>query len=400
MMKKVYLTAGLLAISILTTGCMPTGYERENNMGAFSFMLGRPLYQCANINFSSSKISNSLNLKLGKKNAPTQKVSSIDGINSEENSKQKANQSGVLSCHATVTYENGARESGTVYLQYPGDSGDSAVGWVSDKDMPELKARQESDKSQTIKNDKDKLDRFYSDRPIKDFPYLAEISCGYGNASKGSPFMCMTYRSINTQIEVRNGEEYSMVQVPNLNIPNSIYAENGILVLLRPTFSMRMQNASDTFTMNLKIIDRRNNALAYQKSAGQYDYIRANNNLLSIQKSEPTPQEANNQNTPFIAEISCGNQPIFSCFMGQGGRAGSYNTNLEVRSGDEYKLYQYQELMRKGQLFNLPLRSAFSIRAQNANNNLILNIKILDKKSGKVLFEKSAGQYDYIYIKN
>jgi len=235
--------------------------------------------------------------------------------------------------------------------------------------------------------------QFYAARSTKDFPYLAEISCSYGNSSGWFPDRCMANGNFRTTIEVRSGQDYSMGQFLNLNIANSIGSNNGLVVLLGSTFSMKMQNASNTFTMNLKIIDRQTNNVVYQKSAGQFDYISASNN--SISRSNPQDNSAQ-----YEAEISCGYVHIFTCFMKQGGVYGSFNTTLEIRSGTFYKLYQYQDLINSGASLQVPLGSSFNINAQNSNNTFLLNIKIKDKATKKVVFEKSAGEFDYIRIKN
>lgn len=235
--------------------------------------------------------------------------------------------------------------------------------------------------------------QFYAARSTKDFPYLAEISCSYGNSSGWFPDRCMADGNFRTTIEVRSGQDYSMGQFLNLNIANSVGSNNGLVVLLGSTFSMKMQNASNTFTMNLKIIDRQTNNVVYQKSAGQFDYISASNN--SISRSNPQDNSAQ-----YEAEISCGYVHIFTCFMKQGGVYGSFNTTLEIRSGTFYKLYQYQDLIHSGDLLNVPLGSSFNINAQNSNNTFLLNIKIKDKTTKKVIFEKSAGQFDFIRIRN
>jgi len=235
--------------------------------------------------------------------------------------------------------------------------------------------------------------QFYAARSTKDFPYLAEISCSYGNSSGWFPDRCMANGNFRTTIEVRSGQDYSMGQFLNLNIANSIGSNNGLVVLLGSTFSMKMQNASNTFTMNLKIIDRQTNNVVYQKSAGQFDYISASNN--SISRSNPQDNSAQ-----YEAEISCGYVHIFTCFMKQGGVYGSFNTTLEIRSGNFYKLYQYQDLMNSYDSLQVPLGSSFNINAQNSNNTFLLNIKIRDKTTKKVMFEKSAGQFDFIRIRN
>ena len=279
----------------------------------------------------------------------------------------------------------------SVYLPKPVEIGDKDLT-AETADLFYQKKNEQKVQDQRINDDKDR--QFFAGRPIKEFPYQAKISCSYG--SNQLPLMaCMQNGNLTTNIEVRSGQDYSMAQFTNLNIANSMGSNGGLTVLLRPTFQIKMQNASKEMTMNLEILDRQSNAVAYKKSAGQFDYISANNNSIS-RSSQPS----NSNSSAYEAEISCGYQPIFICFMKQGGVYGSFNTTLEIRSGNFYKLYQYQDLMNSGALMNVPLGSSFIINAQNSNNTFLLNIKIKDKTTKKVMFEKSAGQFDFIRIRN
>lgn len=107
---------------------------------------------------------------------------------------------------------------------------------------------------------------------------------------------------------------------------------------------------------------------------------------------------------PYEAEISClamGQSPTYLqlCFTDSGS-----GTELEVRNGQEYGMYTAFTLPQAG-IFTgtgliIKLRSRFSISAQNASNNSILNIKILNKDTGDVLYQKSAGQYRTLNISN
>jgi len=276
------------------------------------------------------------------------------------------------------------------FFEKPAEIGDKALNLETATNYADLIRGRKIEKHRVADNADA---QFYAARSTKDFPYLAEISCSYGNSSGWFPDRCMADGNFRTTIEVRSGQDYSMGQFLNLNIANSIGSNNGLVVLLGSTFSMKMQNASNTFTMNLKIIDRQTNNVVYQKSAGQFDYISASNN--SISRSNPQDNSAQ-----YEAEISCGYVHIFTCFMKQGGVYGSFNTTLEIRSGTFYKLYQYQDLIHSGDLLNVPLGSSFNINAQNSNNTFLLNIKIKDKTTKKVIFEKSAGQFDFIRIRN
>ena len=107
---------------------------------------------------------------------------------------------------------------------------------------------------------------------------------------------------------------------------------------------------------------------------------------------------------PYEAEISClamGQSPTYLqlCFTDSGS-----GTELEVRNGQEYGMYTAFTLPQAG-LFTdtgliIKLRTRFSISAQNASNNSILNIKIINKGTGDALYQKSAGQYRTLNISN
>jgi hypothetical protein len=51
-----------------------------------------------------------------------------------------------------------------------------------------------------------------------------------------------------------------------------------------------------------------------------------------------------------------------------------------------------------GEGFKIPLKRPFSLRAQNADENLLLTITIIEKASGRVLFIKSAAQFETIVV--
>ncbi|MFM0441324.1 hypothetical protein PQQ84_33175 [Paraburkholderia strydomiana] len=111
---------------------------------------------------------------------------------------------------------------------------------------------------------------------------------------------------------------------------------------------------------------------------------------------------AANDPFPYLAVVTCSSGgmrgPLISCFAG---RQGSPNTNFELRNGKSYKLYQPFEIERLGREANdgleIPLARHFEITAQNADDLMILGIKIIDKHSHNVLFEKQVGQFDAIF---
>ena len=107
---------------------------------------------------------------------------------------------------------------------------------------------------------------------------------------------------------------------------------------------------------------------------------------------------------PYVARFTCTTNGIpvnfISCFYGDN----SVNTEIEIKNGQEYKLYQGFEFSNKfpndkgAKVVNL--RSNYSIVAQNAASNLILGLKILDRKTGVIVFEKQVSQFGAIKVRN
>jgi hypothetical protein len=110
---------------------------------------------------------------------------------------------------------------------------------------------------------------------------------------------------------------------------------------------------------------------------------------------------AANDPLPYLAVVTCSfggmRTSLLSCFAG---KEGSPDTNFELRNGESYGLYQPFQIEQLGREANdgleIPLARHFEITAQNAADSLILGIKIIDKHSHNVLFEKQVGQFDAI----
>lgn len=80
-----------------------------------------------------------------------------------------------------------------------------------------------------------------------------------------------------------------------------------------------------------------------------------------------------------------------------------FATTFELQNGSFYKMYQYIDLDQAGYgnyILMIPLENSFKITTQNSNNYALLNLKIKDSSTGKIIFEKSAGYYGIISVKN
>lgn len=109
---------------------------------------------------------------------------------------------------------------------------------------------------------------------------------------------------------------------------------------------------------------------------------------------------------PYIGILTCGmgkdHINVLACFAAQG--SSSVDTELVVNNGDSTNMYKAYTLSSAGQErrdgFHIDLRKNFSIKAQNSHGTLILGLKVIDRVSGKVLFEKQAARFEVISVVN
>ena len=108
---------------------------------------------------------------------------------------------------------------------------------------------------------------------------------------------------------------------------------------------------------------------------------------------------------PFVAELSCAYAGILahpnSCFHSSMYGVG---TTFEIKNGDFYKMYQYHDLSEVGltidNVLHILLEQSFKITTQNSDTFALLNLKIKDSSTGKIIFEQSVGYYRVISVKN
>jgi hypothetical protein len=109
---------------------------------------------------------------------------------------------------------------------------------------------------------------------------------------------------------------------------------------------------------------------------------------------------------PFIAVLTCGmgrdHINVLACFAAQG--SSSVDTELRLTNGDTTNMYKAYTLSSAGQErrdgFYIDLRKNFSIKAQNSHGTLILGLKVIDRVSGKVLFENQAAKFGVLSVSN
>lgn len=121
--------------------------------------------------------------------------------------------------------------------------------------------------------------------------------------------------------------------------------------------------------------------------------------IAKQQEEERQRQRRYAKEFPFYAVITCGeNFPVHACFS-----SGRVKTELELRNGNEYKMYTLIDIMqipKKGGGLSFDLRSKFQLTMQNADDRLILNLKIYNRTSNSIIFEKSAARFGVIKISN
>jgi flagellar biosynthesis GTPase FlhF len=102
---------------------------------------------------------------------------------------------------------------------------------------------------------------------------------------------------------------------------------------------------------------------------------------------------------PFYAVITCGNNfPVHACF------SGDVRTEIELRNGNAYKMYTLVDIMQirpnqqRGITFDL--RNNFELKMQNSQDSLILNLKVYNRATQQIVYEKSAARFGVIRISN
>lgn len=109
----------------------------------------------------------------------------------------------------------------------------------------------------------------------KEFPYTATLSCGMGG-SHINIAACFTGKYTKTQLEVRNGTSYQMLQAWELRQAGNETGE-GLVIPLRANFSLKAQNTSETLILSLTVKDNATGRVIYEKSAAQFGVVSARN---------------------------------------------------------------------------------------------------------------------------
>ena len=145
----------------------------------------------------------------------------------------------------------------------------------------ELKKQAAAEKK--IQEDKEKAQIAAMKRLVKaaderaaNYPYEAILSCGF-NGQHISAIACFTGKHSQTQLELRNGDDYGMYQNWELQRAGGQEYQDGLHISLNKNFSITAQNAADDLILNLRIVDKKTNRVLYEKSAAKYGVVSARN---------------------------------------------------------------------------------------------------------------------------
>jgi hypothetical protein len=112
---------------------------------------------------------------------------------------------------------------------------------------------------------------------LRNYPYQAIISCSFQN-QHANLLVCLKggEYAAETTLEVQNGANYALYNVYNIDSAGR-ETRDGLILDLRDTFSLKMQNSSADLILSIVIKERASGAVMYQKSAGQYGVLYVEN---------------------------------------------------------------------------------------------------------------------------
>ncbi|MBU3537931.1 tetratricopeptide repeat protein [Polynucleobacter sp. UK-Gri1-W3] len=140
-----------------------------------------------------------------------------------------------------------------------------------------IELERESSQRKTSSSSVDPIKEILSPTKNPDiYPYEAVVSCLIFGTTPSMPEACFSDRLGGTQLEVRSGQDYQMYTAFNLLSAGS-YTNEGLVIKLHKDFVINAQNADENMILNIKIRNSKTGAIIYQKSAGQYGYIRIRN---------------------------------------------------------------------------------------------------------------------------
>jgi hypothetical protein len=107
----------------------------------------------------------------------------------------------------------------------------------------------------------------------REYPYYAVMTCG-GPGFYPVFFGSCLVGSMNTGIELRNGDKYGMYTINGLHEIGQL-TRDGLTINLRRSFEIRTRNASPSFVLGIKIFRRSDGRLVFERQVTQLGVITA-----------------------------------------------------------------------------------------------------------------------------
>lgn len=322
-------------------------------------------------------------------------------------------------------------------LRYGADLGPAILGYgyrglstqAQDFQSKAESARATVDSSRTYTKVYDTVEALYEARQTRpdectvyvDFPAnLKKISTALQRDGKPAPMMGQLVSSAELRDSwakrtgYANYAEYQTARDMNVNaqqlkqLAEFRVADKAALdTVVREMQASRYSNASDPADALSYLRDK---AEAANKAGATAVTVRdarqkaAREAAAAEAAEEQRRREAYAKEYPFIAVLTCGmpnHINILACFSGGRGRV---DTELKLRNGTSSAMYKIYNMRQAGQErrdgFYIDLRRSYDLQAQNADDTLILGLKIIDRVSGRVLHQDQAARFDLVTARN
>ena len=111
-------------------------------------------------------------------------------------------------------------------------------------------------------------------RLAQEFPNYALITCSFSGRHTNI-YSCFG-GNVDTEIELTNGSQYGLYKLYQFN---SIGKETGkgFVINLRSNFKLKVQNSGDSLVLGVKIINRRNDGVLFEKQVSRFGVISVKN---------------------------------------------------------------------------------------------------------------------------
>lgn len=178
----------------------------------------------------------------------------------------------------------------------------------------------------------------------------------------------------------------AMSEMHASNYPTSEYKSDGMALL--------------DYLSDKQIAEQNNTSIsvARKKRIAQQEVEQARKEADEVRQKQQYAKEF-----PYLLVISCeaGGSKInlATCFLGKN----RIKTELEIRNGSEYQMYQVNNIHHAGKETSdglvIPLRNQFMVKAQNANR-FILTFTVFKSATMDQVYKKSAPMFGVVAISN